>query len=99
MLRDGLKGPRRKSVCPAPWFTGLQPREPPGSGVYFDPLSQKCNPPPVSSSDEFKDPFSEDTGGGLLEIDGGKNIQDTGGGLLEIDAGKNIQGAKVAKGR
>jgi hypothetical protein len=37
----------------------------------------------VSSSDEFKDPFSEDTGGGLLEIDGGMNIQ----------------GAKVAKGR
>jgi hypothetical protein len=44
--------------------------------VYFDPLKPKCNPPPVSSSDEFKDPFSEDTGGGLLEIDGGKNIQD-----------------------
>jgi hypothetical protein len=40
-------------------------------------LKPKCNPPPVSSSDEFKDPFSEDTGGGLLEIDGGKNIQGT----------------------
>jgi len=83
MLRDGLKGPRRKSVCPAPWFTGLLPREPSGSVVYFDPVKPKCNPPPVSSSDEFKDPFSEDTGGGLLEIDGGMNIQ----------------GAKVAKGR
>jgi hypothetical protein len=55
---------------------GLQPHEPPGSGVYFDPVRPKCNPPPVSSSDEFKDPFSEDTGGGLLEIDSGKNIQD-----------------------
>jgi hypothetical protein len=37
----------------------------------------------VSSSDEFNDPFSEDTGGGLLETEGGMNIQ----------------GAKVAKGR
>ena len=75
MLCDGLKGPRRKSVCPAPWFMGLQPHEPPGSGVYFDPVRPKCNPPPVSSSDEFKDPFSEDTGGGLLEMEDGKNIQ------------------------
>jgi hypothetical protein len=32
----------------------------------------------VSSSDEFKDPFSEDTGGGLLEMEGGMNIQDAG---------------------
>jgi hypothetical protein len=31
MLRGGLKGPRRKSVYPVPWFTGLQPREPTGS--------------------------------------------------------------------
>jgi hypothetical protein len=31
MLCGGLKGPRHKSVCLAPWFTGLQPREPPGS--------------------------------------------------------------------
>jgi hypothetical protein len=30
----------------------------------------------VSSSDEFNDPFSEDTGGGLLEMEGGRNIQD-----------------------
>jgi hypothetical protein len=30
----------------------------------------------VSSSDELKDPFSEDTGGGLLETEGGENIQD-----------------------
>jgi len=37
----------------------------------------------VSSSDEFNDPFSEDTGGGLLEMEGGRNIQ----------------GAKVAKER
>jgi hypothetical protein len=29
----------------------------------------------VSSSDEFNDPFSEDTGGGLLETEGGMNIQ------------------------
>jgi hypothetical protein len=29
----------------------------------------------VSSSDEFNDPFSEDTGGGLLEMEGGRNIQ------------------------
>jgi hypothetical protein len=35
----------------------------------------------VSSSDEFNDPFSEDAGGGLLEMEGGRNIQ----------------GAKVAK--
>jgi hypothetical protein len=51
--------------------------------VHFDPERPKCNPPPVSSSDEFNDPFSEDTGGGLLEMEGGRNIQ----------------GAKVAKGR
>jgi len=31
----------------------------------------------VSSSDEFNDPFSEDTGGGLLEMEGDRNIQDT----------------------
>jgi hypothetical protein len=31
----------------------------------------------VSSSDEFNDPFSEDAGGGLLEMEGGRNIQDT----------------------
>ena len=37
----------------------------------------------MSSSDEFNDPFSEDTGGGLLEMEGGRNIQ----------------AAKVAKGR
>jgi hypothetical protein len=37
----------------------------------------------VSSSDEFNDPFSEDAGGGLLEMEGGRNIQ----------------AAKVAKGR
>ncbi|MFN6046269.1 MAG: hypothetical protein ACK49I_12445 [Verrucomicrobiota bacterium] len=37
----------------------------------------------MSSSDEFNDPFSENTGGGLLKIEGGNNIQ----------------GAKVAKGR
>jgi hypothetical protein len=37
----------------------------------------------VSSSDEFNDPFSEDAGGGLLEMEGGRNIQ----------------GAKVAKER
>jgi hypothetical protein len=29
----------------------------------------------VSSSDEFNDPFSEDAGGGLLEMEGGRNIQ------------------------
>jgi hypothetical protein len=51
--------------------------------VHFDPERPKCNPPPVSSSDEFNDPFSEDTGGGLLETEGGMNIQ----------------GAKVAKAR
>ena len=83
MLGDGLKGPRRKSVCPAPWFTGLLPREPSGSVMYSGLVRPKCNPPPVSSSDEFKDPFSEDTGGGLLEI----------------EDGENIQGAKNAKGR
>jgi hypothetical protein len=44
--------------------------------VHFDPERPKCNPPPVSSSDEFNDPFSEDTGGGLLEMEGGRNIQD-----------------------
>jgi hypothetical protein len=43
--------------------------------VHFDPERPKCNPPPVSSSDEFNDPFSEDTGGGLLEMEGGRNIQ------------------------
>jgi hypothetical protein len=43
--------------------------------VHFDPERPKCNPPPVSSSDEFNDPFSEDTGGGLLETEGGMNIQ------------------------
>jgi hypothetical protein len=37
----------------------------------------------VSSSDEFNDPFSEDAGGGLLEMEGGRNIQ----------------GAKIAKER
>jgi hypothetical protein len=37
----------------------------------------------VSSSDEFNDPFSEDAGGGLLEMEGGRNIQ----------------GAKITKGR
>ena len=51
--------------------------------MHFDPERPKCNPPPVSSSDEFNDPFSEDTGGGLLETEGGMNIQ----------------GAKVAKER
>ena len=44
--------------------------------MHFDPERPKCNPPPVSSSDEFNDPFSEDTGGGLLETEGGMNIQD-----------------------
>jgi hypothetical protein len=39
-------------------------------------MGPECNPPPVSSSDEFNDPFSEDTGGGLLEMEGGTNIQD-----------------------
>jgi hypothetical protein len=29
------------------------------------------NPPTVSSSDEFKDPFSEDTGGGFAAREGG----------------------------
>ncbi len=43
--------------------------------MHFDPERPKCNPPPVSSSDEFNDPFSEDTGGGLLETEGGMNIQ------------------------
>jgi hypothetical protein len=43
--------------------------------VHFDPERPKCNPPPVSSSDEFNDPFSEDAGGGLLEMEGGRNIQ------------------------
>jgi hypothetical protein len=39
---------------------------------------------PYSTSDfGFNDPFSEDAGGGLLEMEGGRNIQD----------------AKVAKGR
>jgi hypothetical protein len=38
-------------------------------------MGPECNPPPVSSSDEFNDPFSEDTGGGLLEMEGGTNIQ------------------------
>ena len=75
MLGGGLKSPRRKSVCPAPWFTGLQPREPTGSGVHPDAVMPECNPPPVSSSDEFKDPFSEDTGGGLLETEDKKDIQ------------------------
>lgn len=89
MLGDGLKGPRRESVCPAPWFMGLQPHEPPGSGVYFDPVRPKCNPPPVSSSDEFKDPFSEDTGGGLLEIEDGMYIQ--GGEDVEKDAEVEIK--------
>jgi hypothetical protein len=75
MLGDGLKGPRRQSVSLAPWFTGLLPREPTGSGVHPELVRPECNPPPVSSSDEFKDPFSEDTGGGLWEMEGGKNIQ------------------------
>ena len=43
--------------------------------MHFDPERPKCNPPPESSSDEFNDPFSEDSGGGLLEIEGGRNIQ------------------------
>ena len=43
----------------------------------FLPPSISNNPPPVSSSDEFNDPFSEDAGGGLLEMEGGRNIQDT----------------------
>ena len=43
--------------------------------MHFDPERPKCNPPPVSSSDEFNDPFSEDAGGGLLEMEGGRNIQ------------------------
>jgi hypothetical protein len=34
----------------------------------------------VSSSDEFNDPFSEDAGGGLLEMEGGRNIQGAKGG-------------------
>jgi hypothetical protein len=76
MLGDGLGGPRRKSVSLVPWFTGLLPREPTGSGVHPDLVRPEYNPPPVSSSDEFKDPFSEDTGGGLWEMEGGKNIQD-----------------------
>jgi hypothetical protein len=35
----------------------------------------------VSSSDEFNDPFSEDAGGGLLEMEGGRNIQAAKGGI------------------
>jgi hypothetical protein len=36
-----------------------------------------CNPPRVPSSDEFKDPFSEETRDGLLQIRQWSNIQDT----------------------
>jgi hypothetical protein len=75
MLGDGLKGPRRQSVSLVPWFTGFLPREPTGSGVHPELVRPECNPPPVSSSEEFKDPLSEDTGGGLWEMEGGKNIQ------------------------
>jgi hypothetical protein len=36
-----------------------------------------CNPPRVPSSDEFKDPFSEETRDGLLQIRQWSNIQET----------------------
>jgi len=38
-----------------------------------------CNPPRVPSSDEFKDPFSEETRDGLLQIRQWSNIQEHGG--------------------
>jgi hypothetical protein len=50
----------------------------------------------VSSSDEFNDPFSEDAGGGLLEMEGGRNIQDAK--IAKVKRGLSY-GLKVIRGK